>query len=552
MFREIKNFHNLFSLQKIKQLIFLIFLCSFVINFLTIIVSFYSMQIFDKVLNSSSLETLFYLTFLTIILIFFINFFCNLRNELMQKINIIIQKKIINNFIKLNNIDEKIDIIQNLQKINGFFNNNSANNIFEIILSLFYLIALYLIHPILAVYGLSILIVIIIFDKFNQKNITYLQQNLHKNNEKNSQIFLTINKTKKLSKFHIILQNIFQKWQNNYTISLNLEINYFKIYNKYLVTNKNLRLLFQILATTICAYLVIKNQISTGSIIAVSILLSKFSEPFANFSNNFKNFQEFIVNFKKIYDEKNIENDCKNNDLFSLKSFNKITFNKIFYRHQSENNSLIQINNFEIHSKKLIAILSKSEIEAGVIYNLIVKNYYPLSGNIEIDGIDLHKIPQYQLEKFVDLIEAEPILFNGNAIENIVKMSNNFSQEKLMKFIENFTLNCGILTLKNILFNNVEELNSDQKYWVCALRALHNSPKLLFIEKFYFNQEFQKFFDYLSNYKHAQDAIIFINNPPLEFLKKTDAVFVFKNGMANFFNTTDFIKSHEKTSKLLA
>jgi ABC-type protease/lipase transport system fused ATPase/permease subunit len=82
----------------------------------------------------------------------------------MQKINIIIQKKVINNFIKLNNIDEKIDIIQNLQKINGFFNNNSANNIFEIILSLFYLIALYLIHPILAVYGLSILIVIIIFD----------------------------------------------------------------------------------------------------------------------------------------------------------------------------------------------------------------------------------------------------------------------------------------------------------------------------------------------------------------------------------------------------
>ena len=90
MFKEIKNFNNIFLIQRAKHLVILIFLCSFVINLLTIIVSFYSMQIFDKVLNSSSLETLFYLTFLTIIFIFFINFFCNFRNDLMQKINTLI------------------------------------------------------------------------------------------------------------------------------------------------------------------------------------------------------------------------------------------------------------------------------------------------------------------------------------------------------------------------------------------------------------------------------------------------------------------------------
>ena len=102
MFKEIKNFHNIFLIQKTKYLVFLIFLCSFIINFLTIIVSFYSMQIFD------------------------------FRNDLMQKINMIIQKKIINNFVKTNDINEKIEITQRLQKINGFFSNNYSINIFEI------------------------------------------------------------------------------------------------------------------------------------------------------------------------------------------------------------------------------------------------------------------------------------------------------------------------------------------------------------------------------------------------------------------------------------
>jgi ABC-type protease/lipase transport system fused ATPase/permease subunit len=153
MFNDIKILNNFAIFQKIKQLIFIIFLCSLIINLLTIAVSFYSMQIFDKVLNSSSLETLLYLTLLTIIFIFFISFFCNLRVEMLQKINSIIQKKTFNNIEKINDVDKKINILQNLQKISAFFNNNFSVNIFEIILSIFYVIVIYLIHPNLAIYG---------------------------------------------------------------------------------------------------------------------------------------------------------------------------------------------------------------------------------------------------------------------------------------------------------------------------------------------------------------------------------------------------------------
>jgi ABC-type bacteriocin/lantibiotic exporter with double-glycine peptidase domain len=250
---------------------------------------------------------------------------------------------------------------------------------------------------------------------------------------------------------------------------------------------------------------------------------------------------------KKIYGEKNHEN----NDLFSLKSLNKITFNKIFYRHQIHKNSTIQIENIEIYSKKIIAVLAKSDIEKNAIYNLLTKNYCPLSGDIEIDDFNLQKISRNELLNFIDIIEADPILFEGNMLENIAKMSSNFSQENIINFIKNFTTECGILSLKNNFFNDIEELNSEQKYWVCAMRALFCSPKILFIEKLYFNQEFQKFFDYLNHYKQSHDGIIFINNPPLEFLKNSDAVIIFKDGIANLFNTNDFIKSNEKISKLL-
>ena len=470
---------------------------------------------------------------------------------MLQKINSIIQKKTFNNIEKINDVDKKINILQNLQKISAFFNNNFSVNIFEIILSFFYVIVIYLIHPSLAIYGFVVLFLIIFSDNFHQKNSGYLQQNLQKKYEENSQSFLKINQGNIAFKINGIAQNIFQKWRKKHKSLLNLEINYFKTHNKHLILSKNLRLLAQILSTMICAYLVIKNQISVGSIIAVSILLSKFLEPFSNFSNNVKSFKEFRENIRKIFDEIEDKNQQENHDLILLKSFKKIAFNKIFYRHQNNKNLIIQTNNFCIYFNQIIAIIAKSDIEKHAIYNLLNKNYSPAFGNIEIDDFDLQNIAQNQLINFIDLIENESILFEGNILENIAKMSDNFSQEKVIDFIKSFNFDCGISSLKNSFFSDISELNFEQKYWVCVLRAMYNSPKILFIERLNLSEKFQNFFDHLQNYKNSQNAIIFINNPPLEVLRKTDSVIIFKNGMANFFNTKDFINSNEKPAQLL-
>ena len=463
----------------------------------------------------------------------------------------IIQKKVLHKIQHISDVNKKVYIMQNLQKINGFFNGNSANCIFEISLSFFYIIAIFLISPKLAIYALIALFIIILFDNFHQKNILYLQQNLQKNHEKNSQNFLMINRENIATKFNQIIQNIFQKWQKNYKFFINLELNYYKIYNKYLVASKNLRLLSQILATMICAYLVIKNQISVGSIIAVSILLSKFLEPFINVVNNLKNFQDFVKNFKNIFDEIDDEDQRETQEIFSLNSFNKITFNKVFYRHQDNKNFIIQTENFSINSKNIITILSRNELERDVIYNLLTKNYCPTFGEIKIDDSDLQKIPRQQLLNFIDIIENDPFLFEGNILENIAKMSNNFSAENVLNFCKKFTFDFGLSTLKNGFLSDIKDLNNQQKYWVGALRAIYHSPKILFIEKLFLNENSQIFFEYLIHYKQSQNSIIFINNPPFDFFKKTDSAIIFKNDFINFINTKDFINSNEKTAKLL-
>ena len=163
----------------------------------------------------------------------------------------------------------------------------------------------------------------------------------------------------------------------------------------------------------------------------------------------------------------------------------------------------------------------------------------------------MQKIPRLQLLELIDLIENDPLLFEGNILENIAKMSNNFCAENVLNFIKNFAFDFEISSLKNGFLTDIKDLNNQQKYWVGALRALYHCPKILFIEKLILNENTQIFFDYLINFKQSQNSIIFIHNPPLEFFKKSDCVIIFKNNFINLINTKNFINSNEKTSKLL-
>jgi hypothetical protein len=59
---------NLLKIVKIKVII--IFILTIIINSLGIVVAFFSMQVFDKVINSASVETLLYLGLIALISIF--------------------------------------------------------------------------------------------------------------------------------------------------------------------------------------------------------------------------------------------------------------------------------------------------------------------------------------------------------------------------------------------------------------------------------------------------------------------------------------------------
>lgn len=550
------NFSDFALRHRNKSLVLAIFFCSLIINFLTIAIAFYSMQIFDKVLNSSSVETLIYITLFTIILIYFLNYFSNFRFYLNQKIADNFAKIIFNNLRWEFDLSTKILAIEKLQKIKSFYHNLTSILFFDIILSILYFLVIFLIHPLIAFYSATILIILVITEKILQQKIDSAKDNFQKIYEENSKIFNQIHCNQNSKINFVVIENLFKRWRASYKIFDGVEKKYFATINYVNCLNKNLRLLAQIFSTMICAYLVIKNQISVGSIIAVSILLARMLEPFAGFINNLRIFNEFLLNRREILCKSNKQiSSYQFNDKFIFEKFSNIIFTKVFYRDNKDKNQFIQIDELIIRPNKIIAIIANSSSQEFSIYNFLTKNYQLSLGSIEIDGLDIQKISQYYLTKNFEIIEGSPNLFSGSILENIAKMSPSFSVDEIINFIIDSGFDEEIKKSANGYLTDVKDLNYQQQYLVATLRAFYNKSKLIFFERPNSNQDLinfsQKFLATIRNYKNNNCASIFMINPAYKILKECDEVIIFKDGKLNFFNITEFFKIHEKTREYL-
>lgn len=533
-------FLNLFNV--LKSNFILIFLLTIIINLLGICVALYSMQIFDKVINSGSVETLFYLTLITVIVIFFISFFYELRLLVIFKLSDKIFKYLFSCIDKKHQIKTKLDHYQILDKIKNYFSQNSFIIFFEIIVSLSYLVVIYLIHFVAFFYALFCVFLILLIDFFLfKKNLLYLKNS--QTNLNNNLNTLITNKNLN-NKNELLIEKIYKDYQKNFIITNKLKENYlfYNIKNNYI--NKNIRILIQVLSVMIGAYLAILNQISIGSIIAMSILLSKFLEPFGNFSYNYEQLKEVILNLKNFFSRKDLVLD----KVIYSQDLDNIHFCNVCYFDEFYNYKII-IDNISFKKGDIVGIIARNDCEKMAIYNFLSGKYCSSSSVIKINNLNLDNL---YIKNFIDLIDDEPIILEGDIFFNISLEFDKSSQQKIFELI----IESGFVEELNFLIKNPQtdltKIDLNLKNIIVILRILYNLPKILFVKNdnllIYNKALYNIFFNRIKN----KFITTFFINPNPYIIKNCNYLIIFKKGRAEIVPLNQFLSQYEKKTTLLS
>ncbi|MBU6140672.1 MAG: type I secretion system permease/ATPase [Proteobacteria bacterium] len=529
---------------------------SLFINIFTLFASIYSMQVLDRVLSSNSIETLIFLSLIMLVLLIFLGIltairsaiFLDIANWLDEKISPILLDFTVENCAAKNLSNQNL---RDLQTVKSFINSPNLSVIFDAPFAVIFLVVIFFIHPLNGVVTLVGALILLKMALINEKMTKSLIEKTNEAQVELTRDFEMISANSESIKAMGMRENIKRNWQGSNRKFLDLSSKLAVRSHNISAITKTLRLVIQMAVTATSAVLVIFSKMSSGGIVAVSILSGKVLTPFDSAVSLWK----VLVTTRKAYHRLNealknfVSRDGKI-DLPQMKG--EVLVEKLIYKLEKSERILIKGLSFKINAGESVAIVGPSASGKTTLARLLVGVIKPSSGVIRFDGADLSDQNFEKVGKFIGYLPQDIELFKGTIKENISRMDKDVSDAEVIKVAEVCGIHKMILTFSNgyetLIDKDSLNLSAGQKQRLALARACFGEVKFVVLDEPNSNLDTEgeaALTNLLQLLKAQKVTVILITHKP-SIAAFCDRVMVLKNGEISAFDETKKILKIEK------
>lgn len=541
-------------IDKIKRVLIIIFLFSMCFNMLMLITPLYSLQVLNRVISSGNTSTLLMLS-----LIIAVTYFASYLIQIARSFSLIkvadwldsnISPVLFNRVITTASVVKSVhsaQVMQDFKILKTFLSSSAINSIFDAPWTIPYLIVLYLIHPYMFLVAVIGAITIILFALFNvfatrsllQQSTTHLRSSINtmEMSSRNAQVIEAMG----------MLSNVRQLWHVENRKAL--EYQCLSSYRNGVISNISgfVRSIIQMCVTGFGAYVVITTQqMTTGGMIASSILVGKALGPFNNFIGLWQSTSDAIRAYQSL--SKILDNPVLRQENMPLKmERGEIVAEKIFFSYpmsQSDKHVLQNVS-FSIEPGEILVLIGDSASGKSTIAKLVTGIWRPHSGSVRIDGHDVYQWHRQTFGPNVGYLPQEIELFLGTVAQNIARMQTDFDPDMVVEAAKNAGAHEMISKLPNGYNTDIgiggSNLSGGQKQRVGLARAFFGSPKILVLDEPNANLDAtgeNLLKDSLLAAKARNMSILLISHRPA-VLSVADKILILQGGMVSAYGTAD-------------
>jgi ATP-binding cassette, subfamily B, bacterial len=539
------------AILKYKKMFLYAFIFSFTINLLTLSMSLYSLQIYDRVLSSSSIETLIMLSLITVLCLLFSSFLTMIRNLIFSKISKNLDDdlsmEILGKSITYKNYSQNISptqMIRDLNVVKNFVSSHTIHTLFDAPWAILFIITTFFVHYINGLIVLFSAIILLFIALCNEILLKKDSQKANELNVKNLNYIETMSRNTEIIEAMGMKKDILENWNNLQKESLLLEKKVQEKSNFISSLTKFIRMLIQMLMTGVSAYLVINRQMTSGGIMATSILSGKALAPFETGIATWKS----LLSFRKSYQR--IDLFLQNSEVLEENTLipepeGNFSVDKLVFSFNEKSKPVIKGMNFEIKKGEVIAIIGPSGSGKTTLAKLLMGLYKPNNGNVRLDGADMYRWDKSIIGKFVGYLPQDIELFQGTVKENIARMQKDFDENNVLNAAKIAGANDMILGLPKGYETEIgiggNFLSSGQAQLVGLSRAFYGNPKIVILDEpnSHLDNIGEIYFLKTIEYAKQNNITTIIIAHRTSILSIVDKILVMQDGMIKLFDEKD-------------
>ena len=559
-------------LAPLKMDILSIALLSLIANLLMLAPTIYMLQLYDRVMLSKNTLTLLSVTLLIGTFIVAMAFAEWLRSIITIKAGVKFDQSLNSTlfgiaFERLFTSQHKNtqEAMQDLTNIRQFMTSNGLFAFFDMPWTLIYVAVLFILSPSLGWLAIVFCLIQFSLAVWNQLSTDKPIKSALDTNLENQQ-FLS-SKVRNLEALHVmgILPQLYKRWEQMQKQSNSINGDAIWVQNRNQHINKLTRYTMQSLMLAGAALLVIKGEISVGSMIASNVLIARALQPFDVVVSTWKQYSQTKASMRRL-NAVLLASATKLNALPVLPQNNlsaqhkiqgEITFKNLNVSLNTTQKTVLRDLNASIQSGQILTIMGPSGSGKTTLARCLVGVIPVAHDELLIDDISIEQIDQQQLADALGYLPQDVELIEGTIAENIARFGLLDSAE-IIAAAKMAGMHDVILRLPMGYDTKVDDsglsLSGGQRQLIGLARAVYKSPSILVLDEP--NAHLDEYgeaqlLNALLAFKSQGKTVIVISHRT-NILKVTDQLLVMKNGEILHHGSKDVVLmqlNHENISE---
>jgi ATP-binding cassette subfamily C protein len=485
------------ELAKVRRASRYLFLSAFVfsifVNLLMLAGPLYMMQIYDRVLGSRSVETLFALTLLLAFLFLMMGILDYARGRLLAnagaRFQAALDGRVFSAVLRRSTIipnGEPATGLRDLEAVQRLLSSPALLSVFDLPWTPFFLLAIFIFHPwlgILAISGGAILIAVTVLNQM----ITSRPQRTA-----NSAMVQAEHMSEQLRNESETLQSLgmqgaaFNRWQKARGLALEKTMQTSDSSGFFTTLTRTLRLFLQSAILGLGAYLTLKGQLSPGAMIAASILMGRALQPVDSAIAQWPMVQRAVQGWRALIALlSEVPSQPARTPLPRPSA--KLQIQAVTVFPPGQNQPALRGVTAQLTPGQAMGVIGQSGAGKSTLARAITGVWHLASGKIRLDGASLDQYPPDILGSYIGYLPQRVTLFDGTISDNIARLSENPDPTAIVTAAKAAAAHDMILHLPDGYNTRVgaasQLLSGGQVQRIGLARALYGDPVLLVLDE---------------------------------------------------------------------